>query len=200
MRFEPLEDASTFRKMAAAMWNNPSDPTIYGSMDVDVTDTLERLQAYRTRTGLKATLTQVVARVDLETLQRVRYLDERVGLLASASRWRTAWSNVLEALSRANVPGEPQVLLRALRATRWSALDGSYGLALSPEHRHLLSAHRGLNEVRGYRYPSLELHRRVPFPGLQRYFPDLVSPWEDPRLGFHHATLSTTTVPPTYTG
>ncbi|MBI5515702.1 MAG: 2-oxo acid dehydrogenase subunit E2 [Deltaproteobacteria bacterium] len=62
MRFETLEDASTFRKMAAAMWKNPDDPTIYGSMDVDVTDTLEALQAYRARTGLKATLTHVVAR------------------------------------------------------------------------------------------------------------------------------------------
>ncbi|MBI5515701.1 MAG: hypothetical protein HY909_18105 [Deltaproteobacteria bacterium] len=140
-----------------------------------------------------ACASSVVVRVDLETLQRVRYLDERVGALESARHWRTAWSNVLEAASRANIPGEPHVLFKALRATRWSALDGSYGLALSPDRRHLLSAHRGLNEVRVYHYPSLTLHRRVPFPPIQDYFPGLISRWEDPRLGFHHATLSTTT-------
>ena len=33
-------DPSTFRRIAACMWGRPSDPTIYGSMDVDATDLL----------------------------------------------------------------------------------------------------------------------------------------------------------------
>lgn len=47
--FETLTDASAFRRMAASMWRNPRDPTIYGSMDLDVTATLEQLQAWRVR-------------------------------------------------------------------------------------------------------------------------------------------------------
>jgi hypothetical protein len=36
--FTPAENLSSFRRIAAAMWKRPSDPSIYGSMDVDVTE------------------------------------------------------------------------------------------------------------------------------------------------------------------
>jgi hypothetical protein len=39
-QFTPMEDASSFRRMAAAMWRSPSDPSIYGSMDCDATAAL----------------------------------------------------------------------------------------------------------------------------------------------------------------
>jgi len=72
--------------------------------------------------------------------------------------------------------------------SRGSALDGSYGLKLSPDGRFLLSAHRGLNEVIVYDYPSLTVSRRVPFPRIQSLVPH-IGRFADPRLGFHHATL-----------
>ena len=60
--FTPIEDASAFRKMAAAMWRSPSDPSIYGSMDVDATAALAFLHEHATRTGVKLTVTHLVAR------------------------------------------------------------------------------------------------------------------------------------------
>src|SRR4051812_15180201 len=60
--FEPISEASSFRRMAAAMWSSPNDPTIYGSMDVDVTNTLSWLEAERLRTGQKLSITHLVAR------------------------------------------------------------------------------------------------------------------------------------------
>lgn len=131
----------------------------------------------------------VLVRVDLETLSRVEYVDERASTWDTVTHLRTAWSNLVESASRANIFGGPHVLMKALRATRFSALDGSYGLALTPDRKYALSAHRGLNEVRVYRYPDFSLHRRIRFPEIQAYFPKHFGRLDDPRLGFHHSTL-----------
>jgi hypothetical protein len=136
----------------------------------------------------------VIVQVDLETFSQVRFIDERPGLWDTLRCARSGWSNLLEGFSRANVTGNTHVLLKALRATRWSTLDGSYGLQLSPDGRHLFSAHRGLNEVRVYRHPELSLERRIRFPPIQQFFPQHFGPLDDPRLGFHHSALSTRSV------
>jgi hypothetical protein len=128
-------------------------------------------------------------RVGLDDFRRVEWVDERPGLVDSVLKVRTAWSNLVEGASRANLPGNSHVLLKALRATRFSAIDGSYGLQRSPDGQWLLSAHRGLNEVRVYSYPGLKLHRRVPFPSIRKYFPEHFGLLDDPRLGFHHAAM-----------
>jgi pyruvate dehydrogenase E2 component (dihydrolipoamide acetyltransferase) len=60
--FVPLTDASPFRRMAAAMWGNPRDPSIYGTMDVDAGPSLAFLDAQRGRTEHKLTITHLVAR------------------------------------------------------------------------------------------------------------------------------------------
>jgi pyruvate dehydrogenase E2 component (dihydrolipoamide acetyltransferase) len=62
MTFTPIEDASSFRKMAAAMWSKPRDPSIYGSMDVDATRSLAFLAAHQQATGVRLTVTHLVAR------------------------------------------------------------------------------------------------------------------------------------------
>jgi pyruvate/2-oxoglutarate dehydrogenase complex dihydrolipoamide acyltransferase (E2) component len=61
-RFAPIEDVSSFRRMAAAMWRAPRDPSIYGSMDVDATDALAFLREHQTATGVRLTVTHLVAR------------------------------------------------------------------------------------------------------------------------------------------
>ena len=96
--------------------------------------------------------------------------------------------------SLANLPGNTHVLLKALRATRFSTLDGSYGLQRSPDGKYLLSAHRGLNEVIVYRHPEMVVHERIPFPSIRGFFPEHVGLLSDPRLGFHHTTVSTASV------
>ena len=141
-----------------------------------------------------ACASSTIVRVDLATFREVRFLDERAGAWDALVHWRTAWSNVVESASRANIPGNPHVLLKALRATRFSALDGSYGLQVSPDGRHLLSAHRGMNEVRVYDAVSLTLLKRVRFPSIQRLLPQHFGALDDPRLGFHHSALSTATL------
>lgn len=57
-QFTPVAEASSFRRMAAAMWRSPSDPSIYGSMDVDATASLAFLAAQPE----KLTITHLVAR------------------------------------------------------------------------------------------------------------------------------------------
>jgi len=56
--FKPVEHASSFRRMAAAMWKSPSDPSIYGQMDVDATAAL----AFLREQPEKITVTHLVAR------------------------------------------------------------------------------------------------------------------------------------------
>jgi pyruvate dehydrogenase E2 component (dihydrolipoamide acetyltransferase) len=60
-RFTPIRQASTFRKIAAAMWQHPTDPTIYGSLDVDATAVLAFIAGERERHGIKITVSHVVA-------------------------------------------------------------------------------------------------------------------------------------------
>ena len=136
----------------------------------------------------------VLVRADLATFSEVHFVDESAGAMRSLRHWRTAFSNLVESASRANMPGNTHVVLKALRATRFSILDGSYGLQRSPDGKYLLSAHRGLNEVIVYSLPELRVVRRVPFPSIREYFPQHFGILDDPRLGFHHTALSTVTV------
>jgi hypothetical protein len=157
-----------------------------GSLTSDVVVTEEHVLYNACASG-------VVVRVDLATLSRIEYLDEKPGVGQVLRNLPVAAANLLETFSRANVPANTHVLLKGLRATRGSAIDGSYGLAVSPDGRHLFSAHRGLNEVIVYAYPSLVEERRIPFPSIRRFFPEHFGRLCDPRLGFHHSTLTTAT-------
>lgn len=134
----------------------------------------------------------VIARVDMKTFSQVDYLDERVGLLGSLPYLRTGVSNLMESFSRVNIPGAVDTLFKSLRITRWSLLDGSYGLALSPCRKYLLSAHRGRNQVIVYHYPEMKVVRRIKFPAIRKFFPYHLGILDDTRLGFHHSALCTT--------
>jgi pyruvate/2-oxoglutarate dehydrogenase complex dihydrolipoamide acyltransferase (E2) component len=80
-RFRPLENPSSFRKIAAAMWRHPTDPTIYGSLDIDVSVALAYLQSYRARTGVKVTIGHLVA------LALARAIAEHPDLNAKVRFW-----------------------------------------------------------------------------------------------------------------
>lgn len=128
--------------------------------------------------------------VALDDFRHVRHLDERVGLLRALPRWRTAWSNLVEAMSRVDVPTHTRDFLRALRMSRFSLLDGGYGLQVSPDGRRLFSAHRGLNQVIVYAWPEGRVLKRLRFPSVRRFFPERFGLFDDTRLGFHHSALS----------
>ena len=76
--FSAMPDASSFRRMAAAMWHKPSDPTILGSMDLDVTRTLELMERVRARTGRRLTMTHVVSRAVAQAFASHPHLNARV--------------------------------------------------------------------------------------------------------------------------
>ena len=130
----------------------------------------------------------VLARVKLADFQHVSWIDERPSAGRQLGAWRAGVGNLLEVLSRVNLPSATHWFVKAVRIAGGSAVDGSYGLGLSPDRRFLLSAHRGLNEVIVYRYPDMRVHKRVPFPAMSQFYRHL-GRFSDPRLGFHHATL-----------
>jgi hypothetical protein len=130
----------------------------------------------------------VLARVRLADFAHVSWIDERPVARTQLKHWRAAAGNLVEVLSRVNLPTATHWFVKAVRVAGGSAVDGSYGLGLSPDHRFLLSAHRGLNEVIVYRYPDLAVHRRVPFPAMRTFYKHL-GRFADTRLGFHHAVI-----------
>lgn len=75
-QFTPVEDASSFRKMAAAMWHKPSDPSIHGSMDVDATAALAFLRSHTS--DVKLTVTHLVARAVAVALREQPELNGKV--------------------------------------------------------------------------------------------------------------------------
>ncbi|MDP2341943.1 MAG: 2-oxo acid dehydrogenase subunit E2 [Deltaproteobacteria bacterium] len=77
-QFSAVDNASSFRRMAASMWTNPTDPSIYGSMDVDVTSTLVFIEKFRKETGLQLTMTHVVARATAQAFAHHRELNAKV--------------------------------------------------------------------------------------------------------------------------
>ena len=84
--FETITDASSFRRMAAAMWSHPRDPTIYGSLDIDMTAVLELLRVWRERTGQKVTVTHVVAYAIAQAFARHPHLNAKVRLWGKLER------------------------------------------------------------------------------------------------------------------
>jgi hypothetical protein len=111
----------------------------------------------------------MIARVDLETLSKVSYVNERGSRLGELRYLRTGLSNLAEAMARANLPDGVHHFVKSLRITGGSLVDGSYGLQRSPCGNYVFSAHRGRNEVIVYRYPDFEVVRRVKFPSIRAW-------------------------------
>jgi len=86
--FSPAK-LSSFRRIAAAMWHKPSDPTIYGSMDLDVTETLRFIDEFRRATGRKLTITHVVARAVAQAFARHPELNAKVRYWGKIEQRRT---------------------------------------------------------------------------------------------------------------
>ena len=89
MSFTPQQDVSSFRRMAAAMWRTPSDPSIYGSMDVDATAALAFLRDHSQATGEKLTVTHLVARAVALALRDQPELNGKVRFWGRLEQRRT---------------------------------------------------------------------------------------------------------------
>ncbi len=78
-----------WRKIAAATWRRPSDPQIYGDMELDATAVLEFIEEARSATGVPLTITHLVGKavayalaenIDLNVKLRGRHFVSREGV------------------------------------------------------------------------------------------------------------------------
>ncbi|MBU6284278.1 2-oxo acid dehydrogenase subunit E2, partial [bacterium] len=60
--WRPVERKSSWRRLALATWRAPDDPTVYGTIDVDMTNALALIDRLRTEQAVHATVTHLVAR------------------------------------------------------------------------------------------------------------------------------------------
>lgn len=67
----PLRDISAFRKLALGTWVTAKDPSVYGSMDVRMEKSIAYMEAFRARTGVRLTVTHLVAKALADALQKV---------------------------------------------------------------------------------------------------------------------------------
>ncbi|WP_434420111.1 2-oxo acid dehydrogenase subunit E2 [Nannocystis pusilla] len=58
----PAAELSLFRRLALATWDDPRDPSIRGTLELDATAALAHLEALHARTGERATITHLVGR------------------------------------------------------------------------------------------------------------------------------------------
>ena len=136
---------------------------------------------------------QSVVFIDLESFADFRVLDERPDLTTQLRHGRTAATQVADSFSRGSLVPSSKHYASALRVTRGSLLDSVYACQLSADQSLLFTANRGLNSITVYDYPSLAVRLSVPMPELQD-FDEGLTPWADPRLGFHHSCLVSPTL------
>ena len=77
--FRKLQNPSSFRKLAAAMWRAPNDPHIFGFVDLDMTPGQEFLERYNRQHGTKVTITHMVVRALAICLKRYPDVNAKVG-------------------------------------------------------------------------------------------------------------------------
>lgn len=66
----PLKKLSSWRRISLSAWRRPSDPSIYGLLEIDMTKGLALLERLRTKTGAKITPTHMVIKAMAKTLAK----------------------------------------------------------------------------------------------------------------------------------
>jgi pyruvate dehydrogenase E2 component (dihydrolipoamide acetyltransferase) len=70
VELEPLTELSAFRRLALGTWQTAYDPTIYGSIELRMDQSLAYIEAFRQRTGRRITVTTLVAKALAMALSR----------------------------------------------------------------------------------------------------------------------------------
>src|SRR5712691_3536050 len=84
-------DVSSFRKIAIGTWHEGGDPSVYGTMEVNMDEAMRYLADFRARTGRKRTISHMMAKVAAMALKEVPdanavlrwnriYLRKRIGI------------------------------------------------------------------------------------------------------------------------
>jgi pyruvate/2-oxoglutarate dehydrogenase complex dihydrolipoamide acyltransferase (E2) component len=143
-KFVPFEGASSFRRMAAAMWSRPSDPSIYGSMDSDATPVLALIREHEA-SGVKLTVTHVVARAVALALREQPEINGKVRFWGRLER-RTSVDVFVTVATAGN---------RDLSGARIDDADGKSLVTIASEIRERAS------RIRTDRDPSYKRSRSV---------------------------------------
>ncbi len=69
LALRPKSDLSSFRVIALGTWVTTKDPSIYGSLEVPADEMMSYIRVFRERTGLRLTLTHVMAKVMAKVFQ-----------------------------------------------------------------------------------------------------------------------------------
>lgn len=84
-RFEKLSSVPSWRRMALHSWRAPRDPTIYGFLDLDVSEALRWIDGARTATGAHVTITHLVG------VAAARAIGERPDVNSIVRKGRGLW-------------------------------------------------------------------------------------------------------------
>lgn len=66
----PKREVSSFRKIAIGTWKTTYDPTVYGTLSVRMEKSLEYIEKFREKHGVRLTVTHLVAKAVAEALRR----------------------------------------------------------------------------------------------------------------------------------
>src|SRR3954466_3413541 len=91
LELTPKHDVSSFRKIAIGTWSDAYDPSVYGTMEVNMDEAMRYLADFRARTGRKLTISHMMAKVAAMALKEVPdanavlrwnriYLRKRIGI------------------------------------------------------------------------------------------------------------------------
>lgn len=174
------DDLPTFRRMAIGTWHAADDPTVYGTLEVRMDKAMAWIERYRARTGLRVTVSHLVARAVAEMLREnpdanalLRFhrlwLRKRIGVflqvaLVDEATGRADLSGVtlydLERKSMREVVTEMEEKVRHVRAGTDRTLEGS-------RRRFDLIPQCLMNLV--LRFVSFWMYDlNLPFPGMPR--------------------------------
>src|SRR5207237_7571893 len=71
LELTPKTDLSSFRKIAIGTWADAYDPSVYGTMDVNMDEAMRYVADFRARTGRKLTISHMMAKVAAMALKEV---------------------------------------------------------------------------------------------------------------------------------
>ncbi|MFT7579224.1 MAG: pyruvate/2-oxoglutarate dehydrogenase complex dihydrolipoamide acyltransferase (E2) component [Myxococcota bacterium] len=71
LALEKVKEVSSFRKLAIGTWRTVGDPSTYGSLNVEMDAAMDYLARFRAATGLRVTVSHMMAKVMAAALVRV---------------------------------------------------------------------------------------------------------------------------------
>ncbi len=99
MKLTKSEGGSIFRKIAMGSWKTAGDPSVYGQLEIDVTEVLVYLEKFNQKYGARTGITEFVGKVTAQVLK------ERPEMNGMIRRGRIYLRDSVNLFYQVNVPG-----------------------------------------------------------------------------------------------